>query len=201
MIVSSWNIRGLNTPLKQNGIFKHVKKNKVVVMGILETKIRNHRIMERIKKKFRDWEMADNFQHSPNGRILIIWKGDMVDLEIKDSNAQVMNCLATCKSTSKKFYISFVYALNKVVERRPLWRDLCRFSSSIDLPWILLGDFNVVLKGEEKANGLPVTQYEVKDFQECCYETGVEDLRFTGLFYTWTNNSVWSKLDCVPYRC
>ncbi|GFS35151.1 hypothetical protein Acr_00g0038130 [Actinidia rufa] len=58
-----------------------------------------------------------------------------------------------------------------------------------------LGDFNVVLKGEEKANGLPITQYEVKDFQECCYETGVEDLRFTGLFYTWTNNSVWSKLD------
>ncbi|GFZ01918.1 hypothetical protein Acr_15g0005270 [Actinidia rufa] len=171
MIASSWNIRGLKTPLKQNGIFKHVKKNKVVVMGILETKIRNHRIMERIKKKFRDWEMADNFQHFPNGRILmIIWKGDMVDLEIKDSNAQV-------------------------VERRPLWRDLCRFSSSIDLPWILLGDFNVVLKGEEKANGLPVTQYEVKDFQECCYETSVEDLRFTGLFYTWTNNSVWRKLD------
>ncbi|GFS36470.1 chlorophyll A/B-binding protein 2 [Actinidia rufa] len=34
-----------------------------------------------------------------------------------------------------------------------------------------------------------------KDFQDFCYETGISDLRHTGLLYTWSNNSVWSKLD------
>ena len=89
-------------------------------MGILETKIKKHRMMEIVRKKFMGWEMADSFNHSPNGRIMIIWRGDKVDLEIKDCNAQVIHCLVTCKSTSAKFYISFVYGLNKVVERRPL---------------------------------------------------------------------------------
>ncbi|GFS42194.1 hypothetical protein Acr_00g0078440 [Actinidia rufa] len=58
-------------------------------------------------------------------------------------------------------------------------------------------DFNVVLKGEEKTNGLPFTQYETSDFQDCCYKIGVEDLRSTGMYYTWSNNTVWSKLDRV----
>ncbi|GFZ19717.1 hypothetical protein Acr_28g0004220 [Actinidia rufa] len=40
-----------------------------------------------------------------------------------------------------------------------------------------IGDFNVVLKGEKKSNGLPATQYEMSDFQDCCYELGIEDLR------------------------
>ena len=164
MIISSWNIRGLNKSLKQNGILNHVKKNKVAIMGILETKIRKHRMMEIVKNRFKSWEMANNFQHSPNGRIMIIWKKDKVDLEIKDSNAQAIHCLVTCKSTSNKFYFSFVHGLNKLVERRNLWRNLCRFNSFIDLPWLLLGDFNVVLKGEEKSNGLPATQYEMSDF-------------------------------------
>ena len=77
MIVSSLNIRGLNKPLKQNVILNHVKKNKVAVMGILETKLNQQKLKEIVRKKFRRWKAADNFQHNPNGRILIIWKEDI----------------------------------------------------------------------------------------------------------------------------
>ncbi|GFZ07066.1 hypothetical protein Acr_19g0000030 [Actinidia rufa] len=64
------------------------------------------------------------------------------------------------------------------------------------MPWLLLGDFNNVLNDEEKSNGLPVTQYEVSDFMKCCcYDIGISDLRSTGVFFTWSNNTVWSKLD------
>ncbi|GFY91193.1 hypothetical protein Acr_07g0013890 [Actinidia rufa] len=45
-------------------------------------------MLEIVRKKFMGWEMADNFIHSPNDIIMIIWRGDKVDLEIKDSNAQ-----------------------------------------------------------------------------------------------------------------
>ncbi|GFZ03333.1 hypothetical protein Acr_15g0019410 [Actinidia rufa] len=37
--------------------------------------------------------------------------------------------------------------------------------------------------------------YEIRDFKDCCYDLGLSDLGFTGAFFTWTNNSVWSKLD------
>ena len=136
MIISLWNIRGLNKPLKQNGILNHVKNNKVIIMGILETKIKKQRMIEIVRKKFSSWEMDDNFHHSPNGQIMIIWKGDKVDLEIRDSNDQVIHYLLTCKTTSSKFYISFVFGLNKVVERRTLWDSLYRFCTFINIPWI-----------------------------------------------------------------
>ena len=139
--------------------------------------------------------MADDFQHKPNGRILIIWQADKVELDIIESTDQTIHCMAFCKSTSIKFSISFVYAFNTIVGRRPLWENLCNFNYSYELPWLLLGDFNNVLSSEEKANGRPVRTYEVRDFRNCCYEIGCSDLRATGVFHTWTNNSVWSKLD------
>ncbi|KAK6126895.1 hypothetical protein DH2020_039362 [Rehmannia glutinosa] len=62
-------------------------------------------------------------------------------------------------------------------------------------PWLLLGDFNSSLKSDERRNGSVVSPYEIKDFEKCCFELGISDLQFTGLFYTWTNMTVWSKLD------
>ncbi|GFY85620.1 hypothetical protein Acr_04g0003580 [Actinidia rufa] len=79
--------------------------------------------------------------------------------------------------------------------RRPLWENLNNFNASLELPWLLLGDFNNILSGEEKVNGLPVTTYGTRDFRSCCYDIGISDLRSTGVFHTWTNNSIGCKLD------
>lgn len=38
MIVATWNIRGLNSPLKQEKIKYLIKPNKISIIGILETK-------------------------------------------------------------------------------------------------------------------------------------------------------------------
>ncbi|GFS29381.1 granulin repeat cysteine protease family protein [Actinidia rufa] len=127
MIISFWNIRGLNMPLKQNGILTHLRKNRVAIMGILETKL-SHQALDRIaKNKFKCWKMADNFSHHPNGRIMIIWKEDLVHLEIEEVSDQIIHCLVTCKSSATTFYISFVYAFNSIAGRRPLWDSLRRF--------------------------------------------------------------------------
>ncbi|GFZ13128.1 hypothetical protein Acr_23g0015130 [Actinidia rufa] len=134
------------------GILEHLKKNNVDILRILETKLKHQRIKNVVRKKFNRWKAVDNFQSNPNGRILIFWREDKVELDIIESSDQVIHCLAT---------------------------------------W----DFNSVLSGDEKLNGNPVTSYEVRDFQNCCYELGITDLRFSGVLHTWSSNSVWSKLD------
>ena len=95
MLVSFWNIRGFNKPLKHNGVLDHIRKNKVAVMGILETKLKKQSIKDIVRRKFRSWQVTDNFQHNPNGRILIMWKEDKVGLKIVESSDQVIHCLAT----------------------------------------------------------------------------------------------------------
>ena len=119
MIISFWNIRGLNMSLKQNGILKYMRKNKVCIMGVMETKLSQQHLDGIIRKKFKAWQADNNFQLNPNGRILILWKDDKVSLEIIEKTDQVIHCLVTCKTSSIKIHLSFVYAFNIVVGHRP----------------------------------------------------------------------------------
>nr|TKS00954.1 hypothetical protein D5086_0000177960 [Populus alba] len=48
-----------------------------------------------------------------------------------------------------------------------------------------------------KHNGEAVSAYEVSDFNDCCFDTGLRDATYTGCHYTWSNGMVWSKLDRV----
>lgn len=64
-------------------------------------------------------------------------------------------------------------------------------------PWLVLGDFNSVLSQDDKYNGEPVSSYEVSDFRASCSELGLSDLNYTGCHYTWSNGTVWTKIDRV----
>ena len=177
-------------PLKQSGVLKYLRRNRFAIMGILETNL-NHQIVDWLaRNKFLGWRMADNFSHHPNGRILIIWKEDLVQLDIVQTTDQAIHCLTTCKSSAVTFYISFIYAFNTPVGRRPLWHNLHRFSYASQNPWILIGDFNNVLSSEERINGQPVSLYETREFKACCYDLGLSNMRSSGFFHTWTNNKI-----------
>lgn len=39
------------------------------------------------------------------------------------------------------------------------------FNARVSLPWMILGDYNNVLKFDDKCNGADVTPYEIKDFE------------------------------------
>ncbi|XP_073267824.1 uncharacterized protein [Populus alba] len=48
-----------------------------------------------------------------------------------------------------------------------------------------------------KHRGEPVSTYETADFRQCCSDLGLADLNYSGSHFTWSNGSVWSKLDRV----
>lgn len=60
-----------------------------------------------------------------------------------------------------------------------------------------MGDFNVVLKGEDQINRNQIADVEVRDFEQCILSSGLTELRSIGRFSTWTNNHVHSKIDRV----
>ncbi|XP_022867239.1 uncharacterized protein LOC111386969 [Olea europaea var. sylvestris] len=69
------------------------------------------------------------------------------------------------------------------------------FNANVWLPWLILGDYNNVLKFDEKCNGADVTPYEIKDLTNCCLHVGLTDVCSIVCYYKWTNGSVWSKSD------
>ena len=98
-------------------------------------------------------------------------------------------------STLKSAFL--VYAFNTIVGRRPLWANLDRFNAALRDPWLILGDFNNVLKMDERSNSQPVSLYEIRDFHPCCNNLGLVDTPFSGVFLTWTNNTTWLDRELV----
>ncbi|XP_059302356.1 uncharacterized protein LOC132054329 [Lycium ferocissimum] len=67
-----------------------------------------------------------------------------------------------------------------------------------DLPWIIGGDFNVIVSDEEKQGGLPVSSNETLDFSTCIQSCGLIDVGFTGSKFTWWNGR--TEEECIFKR-
>ena len=92
-------------------------------------------------------------------------------------------------------YASFVYGFNTAIERCPLWRDIQQLSIGIaSTPWILMGDFNVVRHPAERLGGDLTWHPYLDDFNTCCYQSSLDDLRYSGHYLTWSNKSPEDKL-------
>ncbi|WMV30193.1 hypothetical protein MTR67_023578 [Solanum verrucosum] len=80
--------------------------------------------------------------------------------------------------------------------RRPLW-DRLLFYANMELLWCTIGDFNVITSIEEKIGGLPYNINKSFEFIGVIEASGLTDLGYTGLPFTWCNQStnVVIKLD------
>ncbi|KAH0673683.1 hypothetical protein KY284_006574 [Solanum tuberosum] len=83
-----------------------------------------------------------------------------------------------------------VYARCSAIERLELWEDLENVVEGNHLPWVVGGDFNVIRNEEEKLGGLPVSNLETIDFEQCLNSYALEELKFTGSKYTWWNGRI-----------
>ena len=62
------------------------------------------------------------------------------------------------------------------------------------MPWIIAGDFNEVLMGDDKFGGRLVNLGRALWFQECLDNCSMIDIGFSGPRYTWSNRRQLSRL-------
>lgn len=139
-------------PNKVGEIKRLVKLHSVNVLGILETKVKAHKV-KAIQKRFGShWNWQDNYVFSPKGRIWLGWNADVLGVSILYVSEQLIHCSVSGKGGGFQAHFSVVYGLHTVEDRRGLWRDL-RGVNTQQTPWIIAGDFNAVLSVEDRING------------------------------------------------
>ncbi|KAE8702377.1 hypothetical protein F3Y22_tig00110483pilonHSYRG00358 [Hibiscus syriacus] len=77
-----------------------------------------------------------------------------------------------------------------------LWRDLSDSHDSDDDPWILAGDFNVIISNEEKREGARRGK-GCKDFQRFLNDHQLKELGFKGPPFTLTRGGIFERLDRI----
>ncbi|WMV21122.1 hypothetical protein MTR67_014507 [Solanum verrucosum] len=77
-------------------------------------------------------------------------------------------------------------------------RELEELARSQQCPWVVGGDFNVILNEEEKLGGLAFTQNEALEFASCINACALTEVRTSGSKYTWWNGRI--EEDCIFKR-
>ena len=58
-----------------------------------------------------------------------------------------------------------------------------------------LGDFNVILDSHKTFGGNQCIDHGALEFVDFVHDTCLQDLRYTGLYFTWSNSTIRKKLD------
>ncbi|GJV18295.1 hypothetical protein Tco_1367315 [Tanacetum coccineum] len=176
----------------------------VYVCGILESHVDISSLSRVCSKVFRSWDWISNVNHCDKGcRIIVGWNKDVVDVMVVAQTSQVVHVKIKHKTDKKILFFSFVYASNSAIERRRLWNDLgIHKLVTRDIPWILMGDFNVALNLEDVHSGVSSISTPMYEFKDCVANIKVMDINRSDLQFTWNQkpkggSGVLKKLDRV----
>lgn len=197
--VLCWNVRGLNSPIKQRVVRDFISTHATGLVSLLETKVKVGKMGNLYLRVCPGWCFTCNSQYHNGGRIIVMWNPHFFNVTIVCCTSQLIHCYIEPK-VGKAFYGTFVYAFNDAASRKALWRDLVQIQS-LNEAWVWMGDFNNVLNMDERV-GAPVRATEIMDFRRYVEQCSMEDMKATGCFYTWNNKQeaegrVYSKLDRV----
>ncbi|KAJ8426265.1 hypothetical protein Cgig2_008711 [Carnegiea gigantea] len=107
---------------------------------------------------------------------------------ILHTTEQILHTHVTDQHTHKQFHATFIYGFNHMAQRHPLWADLLTIAHRTTIAWCIIGDFNTILRPEDRIGGDP-------ELQNCLDSCELTELPSTGAYFTWTNKTVWSRID------
>jgi hypothetical protein len=120
MIIYSWNVRGLNNPLKQHEVVGLMKKFCMDICGLVETKLTISRVASLHRLRLRDWKYISNVDTASIARIVVFWNPSTVSVDMISSTAQALHLSVHSLISHYRFHITFVYGFHSISARRPL---------------------------------------------------------------------------------
>lgn len=92
-----------------------------------------------------------------------------------------------------RWLLSGIYAQPRKPNKIRLFNKLRSVSASMELPWLVTGDFNEIGFAHEKQGGRVASVSRLLFFQQCMDAFGLQDLGFQGPNFTWTNEGEWEN--------
>lgn len=119
-MIATWNVRGLNASIKQRDVLDFVRKNKLGLIGLLETKLKKGSIDDLLRRYFGCWQSVDNCDQYPRGRIWILWRTGEFSCRVIQKDKWYIHLEAHSLSLHSVVTLTIVYAPNELLERYAL---------------------------------------------------------------------------------
>jgi len=188
MIVTSWNIRGLNNKGKQRYLKERLKKDKLSIMIIQETKIRFQQLEGIIKKLKLQYEVMAQDADGTTGGLAILWNPEEVLFENWISFPRILTGLFRMIGSEERILISGVYGPHIPREQKNFLKDMQAIRRILPRTlWIVGGDFNMIRAIGEKKGGIRRPDQNMEEFNEMITEQRLVDIPTINGVHTWNN--------------
>ncbi|KAL6582742.1 hypothetical protein OROMI_004820 [Orobanche minor] len=177
-----WNVRGIGNKQAQNKIRMLKRNHKFNVLALIEPKVDLNTNF--FLKRFGFHSVCANVRNH-------IWLFTETDTKIHiiKNTEQMLHVEVNCSSMPSVFCLTVVYGRNTKIQRREVWDDLLSVSQN-QVPWMVGGDFNIILQSEEKKGGACPIQSDMEEFNDCLLNCNLTDGGFAGTPFTWYRDSV-----------
>lgn len=125
-----------------------------------------------------------NYDFSSKGRIWIVWCPLKVQLEVVSSSEQIVHCKIRDCHDLGIIFVSFVYGLHCVGDRKRLWAELSTIAACLREPWVVIGNFNSVFDPAHRKGGNPIVEAELMDRLQWMGVISITFVKSTGAFFS-----------------
>ncbi|KAK4384223.1 hypothetical protein Sango_3080800 [Sesamum angolense] len=169
-------------------------------IALLETRVLQNNVTRIQSGLLSRWRWFVDYA-GPGNPIWIAWNDELIDVDILNVDSQFVHSRVHVHELHENILLTVVYGENEVSARRELWQGLIDLAVTAgNEPWLVGGDFNVVLDLSEVSGASGDIRVAMNEFNDCILQTGLLSLPMQGESFTWHNcsldgRSLWKRLD------
>lgn len=123
-----------------------------------------------------------------SGGLWLLWRSDVGEVDIVKTSSQYI--YATVKKDTDIVHLIVVYAAPSVTRRCGLWDELRILLRDITEPLIIGGDFNTIVRTDERTGGNGSLSPDSLAFGDWINDSFLIDMGFKGNKFTWRRGRV-----------
>lgn len=181
----SWNCRGAGSPETIRTIIQLLRRYNPSLLFLMEPRILSCRA-KRIVRGSTFTNVMDVEARGFSGGLWCLWDATSLKVCLISYTAQVINICVSWLNESPVL-ISLVYASPTTAGRESFHEYVENMAGYIQIPWLLIGDFNQVAQQDDKRGGRLARgcgYNRMRRMIDTCCLIGVD---FSGPRFTWTN--------------
>ena len=192
-----WNCRGLGNLRTKKELGVLVRAKDPSIMFLVETWSDEARLKD-IKRKLEFDQVFVVPRENRGGGLELFWK-NTIDVTMETFSKHHIDSIIN-KGKDGAWRFTGFYGEPVTHLRHEAWAKLRLLNSRFNLPWLCAGDFNKILRSNEKHGGSMRSQPHMQLFRDVIDECGFIDLGFVGPQFTWckhyaAGHLVWERLN------
>ncbi|GLU05331.1 hypothetical protein SLE2022_224350 [Rubroshorea leprosula] len=188
MNILSWNYQGLGQALTRRALNDLIFKYRPCLVFLMETK-KPRRYLEPLRRKFAFSSSAYVEPQGYSGGLALWWTED-INLSIFYSDKNMFDGCCSDAAFTTSWHFSLVYGEPNVQLRRNVWNKVLNMGRPESIPWLLMGDLNLVEDSSDKKGKRPPLVTDKRILEDLICSCLLRDVTYKGPQYTWSRGHI-----------